>query len=84
MSEEATDKLGKTWLYVVSMLVGLPLLYVLSVGPAAVLVHLKPSLGQSVLLRIYNPLDSFANATGTHEALGAYIDAWIKLTGTPP
>lgn len=81
MSDEATSKSGKTWLYVVGLLVGLPLLYALSIGPVFVLV-MKKAISNDVLL-IYAPLEWFMQATGTDDAFKAYVSVWLYLTGTP-
>ncbi len=81
MSEETTSKSGKTWLYVVGILVLLALLYALSIGPAFVLV-MRKAISNDVFL-IYAPLEWFASATGTDDAFKAYISVWFYLTGTP-
>lgn len=80
MSDEAPSKSGKTWLYVVGLLVGLPLLYTLSIGPVFVLL-MRKVISYDVLL-IYAPLNWFASATGTDNAFKAYISVWLYLTGT--
>jgi hypothetical protein len=82
MSEETTSKSGKTWLYVVGWLVSIPLLYVLSVGPIAVLVHRK-LVPVSAVEPAYTPLFWLFEKTHTGEAMTAYMEAWMKLTGTP-
>ena len=82
MSDEATGKSGKTWLYVMGMLIGLPLLYALSVGPAAVLFVRKHLPTESVAI-IYMPLELFAKTTGTQDVFVSYVRAWCQLTGTP-
>lgn len=82
MSDEATSKSGKTWLYVVGMLVGLPLLYVLSVGPAVVLE--KRGLISSTSLRyFFDPLAQLVNTAGAGNAFFKYLDFWMTLTNTP-
>jgi hypothetical protein len=81
MSEETTDKSGKTWPYVAGLLVGMPLLYALSIGPVFVLV-MKKAVSNDVLL-IYSPLERFMQATGTDDAFKAYVSAGLYLTGTP-
>ena len=82
MSNEATDKSGKTWLYVVGFLVGLAMLYVLSIGPAFVLI-MRKVLPNELLGTFYRPLDLFVTTTGTNEAIKGYIMIWLRLTGTP-
>ena len=81
MSDETTSKSGKTWLYVVGLLVGLPLLYSLSIGPVFVLV-MKNAISKDALL-IYAPLEWFASVTGTDGTFKTYISVWFYLTGTP-
>ena len=55
MSDEATGKSGKTWLSVVGLLVGMPLCYLLSCGPAAVLYH-RGLLSLEMLESVYAPV----------------------------
>lgn len=81
MSDEPTTRSGKTWLYVVGVLVSLPLLYALSIGPVFVLV-MKKAISNDVFL-IYAPLEWFAQATHTSDAFKTYISLWLSLTGTP-
>lgn len=81
MSDEETIKAGKTWLYVMGTLVGVPLTYALSIGPVFVLV-MKKAITNDVL-RIYAPLDWFIRATDTDDAFKAYVSVWLYLTGTP-
>ena len=64
------------------MLVSLPLLYALSIGPAVVLAQRKV-ISQSVFELAYTPLDRFAMHTETKDAFIAYISMWLTMTGTP-
>ncbi len=89
MSDAATGKSGKTWLYVVGILASLPLLYVLSVGPSTVFLGrsaLTPSVGSvgpsvgSVFYTAYDPLFWFADMTETKPMLKAYMTAWVRFT----
>jgi len=57
MSDEATTKTGKVWLYVVGLLAGMPLLYVLSVGPVLKVAAKLPEPATSIVLSVYWPLD---------------------------
>ncbi len=82
MSDDAPEKSGKTWLYVVGILVSLPLLYVLSTGPMVVLVARKV-VPEPVLETFYAPLGWVAEHTGSDDLIEGYIGAWLKLTGTP-
>jgi hypothetical protein len=82
MSDETTSKSGKTWLYVVGFLVGLPMLYVLSVGPMAVLVQRK-IIPNEPLVPIYAPLSWLAEMTGTTMEIVAFVECWMTLTATP-
>ena len=82
MSDEATGKAGKTWLYVVGVLLSFPLLYALSLGPAVVLVQRK-IIAEPVLQPVYAPLESFIKMTGLESAAREYVVAWLRLTGTP-
>jgi|GEM_PF-1350543 len=86
MSDEATSKSGKTWLYVVGFLVLLPLLYVLSVGPAMVAVLRSPltSGSAAAFSATYGPLFIAAQVTGTDGALNSYVDTCIGFTGMDP
>jgi hypothetical protein len=82
MSDEANEKANKTWLYVVGCVTGLLFLYVLSIGPATVLL-LRKIIPQKEFALIYAPLDWFCNRTDTWDAVGAYMKMWCELTGTP-
>ena len=84
MSGDAHSKSGKVWLYAMGLALGLPLLYVLSAGPAAVLIFrgLAPKSVESVLLTLYLPLRPFAEATKTEGLLQAYVEVWLNATGT--
>ena len=81
MSEETTEKSGKTWLYVVGLVLALPILYVLSVGPAVVLVG-RNVVSNSTAKTLYLPLERFAHATNTEDVFGGYIEVWMNATGT--
>lgn len=86
MSEEATSKSSKVWLYVVSLLVGLPLLYVLSVGPAMVVLLRSPAASGpfAAFSATYAPLFLAAKGTGTDGALNAYVATCMRLVGMDP
>lgn len=81
MSDETTSKSGKTWLYVVGLLVSLPLCYALSVGPAYVLA-IRGLAGPLKFKEVYGPLIWLVNKTGLDEPAEAYIGAWMSLTST--
>ena len=80
MSDETTNKSGKTWLYVVALLVGLPLCYVLSIGPAAVLMQ-RGVLDIHSVEAAYSPL-RFENCRPFRDAISWYCGTWVDLTGT--
>ncbi|MEN9574079.1 MAG: hypothetical protein RL514_1934 [Verrucomicrobiota bacterium] len=80
MSDEATGKSGKMWLYVVGILVSLPLFYGLSTGPMVVLAARK--ILPEPVLSVYAPLDWFTEMTGSDELIETYVGACLKLTGT--
>lgn len=82
MSDEAPEKSGKMWFYVVGMLVGVPLCYVLSTGPMVVL-QVRKIVPESAILAIYAPLSWFMRETNTREAINSYVLLWLKLTNTP-
>ena len=77
MSDEATDKAGKTWLYVSGILAMLPVLYVLSAGPAVMIQDKFPSVG-SRIGNLYAPVEHlyFNGPHWMHEALDAYLGFW--------
>jgi hypothetical protein len=86
MSDDMTGKSGKTWLYVAGGLVSLPLLYVLTVGPAMVVV-LRSSLASGAAAAFsatYGPLLLAAQVTGMDGALNSYVDACIGFAGMDP
>ncbi|MBI5799739.1 MAG: hypothetical protein HZA92_03295 [Verrucomicrobia bacterium] len=80
MSDEATGKSGKTWIYVVGFLIGLPMLYLLSVGPMVVLAERRVISNSS--LDAHRPLAWLIQITGTSEPLYAYVRVWCHLTQT--
>lgn len=82
MSEETTDKSGKTWLYVMGLLVGVPLCYVLSTGPMVVL-GMRKVIPEPAIEVIYGPLIWLMRETNTKEAIESYVVLWMKLTNTP-
>lgn len=81
MSDEKTSKSGKTWLYVVGIVLSLPLLYILSVGPAFVLAA-RGMIPMWTVEFVYLPLERFAEVTGTDSSVQTYVSAWFGLTGT--
>ncbi len=82
MSDEATSKSGKTWLYVVGLLALLPLLYVLSVGPAVVL-QKRGLISSTALHYFFDPLAQLVNTAGVGNAFASYLDFWMAMTNTP-
>ena len=81
MSDEAPEKSGKTWLYLVGLLVSLPLLYVLSTGPVVVLAA-RGMIPESFIEAVYQPLIWFIDKTGQREPIDSYVEAWARITGT--
>ena len=86
MSDEATGKSGKPWIYVAGLLASLPLLYALSVGPAtALLIRSTFSRDSSSLFAsTYKPLFSFAEVSGTDGIVRIYQDAWLRVADIDP
>lgn len=82
MSDETSEKSSKTWLYVVGLLVGAPLCYVLSIGPAAVL-FLRGCAPKPLVTAIYGPLEWATHSSPLGPPLEGYIELWLQLTGTP-
>lgn len=84
MSDEATGKSSKVWLYTLGFILALPLLYVLSIGPVAVLIFrgFAPKSVESVLETLYMPLTPFAQATNTEGLFQTYVEVWLNVTGT--
>ena len=76
MSDEATGKSGKTWLYVVGVLVGVPTLYLLSTGPAILIMAKFPTL--KIFGGLYAPVDHLYDhgPNWMHDALDAYFAVW--------
>jgi len=85
MSDEAPEKSGKVWLYVMGLLAALPVCYWLSIGPVTVLAlrGWMPSSAGRVLESAYAPLIKFTEFTGTTPVLHTYQTTWLKMTGTP-
>jgi hypothetical protein len=82
MSDEPTSKAGRTWLHVAIWLGSALLLYVLSLGPAAVLVERK-LMSKAAAETVYVPVLWLMEQTNTDDAVEAYCEAWMRLTGTP-
>lgn len=82
MSDEATGKAGKTWLYVAGVLAALPILYALSCGPAYVCVE-RGLLPRAAFHASFEPLFWLLRKTDTVGPAEGYIVGWLKLTGTP-
>jgi len=82
MSDEAPTKSGRTWLHIAIWLGSALLLYVLSLGPAAVLVERKV-MSRAVAETVYVPVLWLMEVTNTDGAVEAYCEAWMRLTGTP-
>ncbi len=81
MSDEAPERPGRTWMWMAGLLMGLPVCYVLSSGPAVVLYH-RGVVSLDRLQTAYAPLD-WLDRQGFREPLYAYVQAWMTLTGTP-
>ena len=81
MSDETTNKSGRTWRYVVAVLVSLLIIYALSIGPAIVLRERKV-ISDATVESIYAPLIWIMAKSETGEWSTPYIRAWLRLTGT--
>ena len=81
MSDEATGKSGKTWLYVVGVLASLPVLYILGCGPAAVMY--RRGVLRTPVSAIYGPLEKGVAGTSMNAPFESYVRLWMTLTGTP-
>ncbi|NBV25103.1 MAG: hypothetical protein EBS05_24680 [Proteobacteria bacterium] len=82
MSDESAPKSNRTWLYVVGIIAGLPLLYALSTGPVFVL-YVRGVFLRESCAAFYWPLELLVASTGNTDSLWAYHKAWLDLTGTP-
>ena len=82
MSDEATGKSGKAWLYYIGSVLLLPVLYFLSSGPAAVLVQ-QSIFSRSAFDKGFAPVIWLIETTGTAGPADACIRAWLSLTGSP-
>ena len=82
MSDEATGKPGKTWLYVAGALVPLPVVYVLSIGPVFVLL-MSGLIDDGIIKSFFGPLEWFARVTDSGELVRGYIRTWLLLTHSP-
>lgn len=82
MSEEATNKSSRTWRYIASTVVALPLFYVLSYGPVAVL-GARKLISHDVLEFYKIPIVFLVGKAGTEFGLTAYLKVWFAITGTP-
>ena len=67
------DRKTPLWPWIVALLVGLPVLYFASVGPAFWL-HRRMGIGGRTILVVYRPvLDAFAPESRCQELLESYI-----------
>ena len=82
MSDEVTGKSGKLWLYVASGVVALPVFYVLSYGPVAV-IGARKVISQDALESYKMPIVFLVDKAGTEFGLMAYLKVWFAITGTP-
>ena len=80
MGDKTTSKTGRTWLYVVGLLVAAPLCYLMSCGPAAVLCH-RGMLSIEALDSAYAPV-VWLQANGYSGEINAYVWFWLNATGT--
>lgn len=63
-----------------ALVVGVPLFYVLSLGPAVVFAHKVPS-SSAALDVIYSPLELLHNRTFLREPLDEYVNFWEQIGG---
>jgi hypothetical protein len=68
------DKPGLAWVFVVA---ALPLLYLLSIGPAAAFVRAHPQT-EEALTKIYFPIILLHKNTPIREPLEWWIELWTK------
>src|SRR6187549_858784 len=67
------------WVWL-GLLLLVPVLYVLSIGPA-LLIQQKSGAGGQVIKVVYKPLGLLHKHRALREPLGAYIDFWLRGVG---
>jgi hypothetical protein len=83
MAEESNEGgRGSGW-WVWLWLLALPVLYVLSVGPALTVVN-RSRTGKETFLVVYAPVVWLYENTPLQGPLDSYIDFWDRLTGGTP
>lgn len=82
MSDAATSKSGKTWLYVVGAFASFLFVYVASIGPAIVF-YQAGILSSDSYRATYEPLIWVAEKTFTTGLLVAYANVWCLAVGVP-
>lgn len=82
MSDEAPRKSGKPWFWAATVLCSVLVLYVASIGPAAILAERK-LVPEPPLEMVYAPLLWVVEKADAEDALEAYVKVWGRLTNTP-
>ncbi len=82
MSDEATVKSSKTWLYVVSTFASFVFVHVASIGPAIVF-YQAGILSSNSYRATYEPLIWVSEKTFTTGLLGFYANVWCLAVGVP-
>jgi hypothetical protein len=70
-----TNTLSRAFYYVTSIVVGLPLIYLLSVGPAVVIVVKAPKIRNQVRA-IYTPMIWLHDHTSLKKPMDRYLGFW--------
>src|SRR4051812_12405429 len=81
---DETKRRARWPFYLAMMLIVSPLLYVLSVGPAAVIAVRGGDRTNHVFSTCYGPLATVCDRSGTMAPLKKYINWWIEVTGSGP
>jgi len=82
MDLEKPLSLGSIATRVISTLVGVLLLYILSVGPACYIAA-KTGRGGPLIETLYTPLVWAVQRTPLIDPMTAYVEFWLRLAGTP-
>jgi hypothetical protein len=76
--ENDKSNFSRVWAMIALSVVALPLLYVLSVGPAGIVTHKFPQLGPPATV-FYQPLIWLHDHTFLKGPLEAYVNFWVTF-----
>lgn len=77
MDDDHDDRGRSRYVWILGAVLGLLVLYVLSLGPAVAIVR-RTGMGVDVATVVYAPLEWLYENTPLREPLGAYVEFWQR------